>query len=234
MSNRSYNPTSIPVFRGLGSSASIRNEFAAIGVGMAELETELNARSTQAEWVNPGFTVVYSAANQFVWTGVDATVLMPVYRRVRVTNSGVISYSEVVSAVYSGGNTVVTILDSILTTGLTLVEHSFLTPYGATASTLSTPQFNASIAAEVTIQIASEVAARIAALVPIEVDTTAGNVVKTLPTTVVHASYVKTTNDVNVVTFTTSDGSTIAETVSIDTQYGRVSFDKVGTVWYRG
>lgn len=70
---------------------------------------------------------------------------------------------------------------------------------------------------------------------PVEVNTSAGNVVKTLPTgTNIAITYVKTTNDANVVTFITSDGSTIAEsTIQLDGQYSSVSFEKTGTVWYR-
>lgn len=68
----------------------------------------------------------------------------------------------------------------------------------------------------------------------VEVDTSAGNVVKTLPTDAVVISYVKTTDDVNTVTFTTSDGSTIAESgYALYSQYNTVTFEKVGAVWYR-
>jgi hypothetical protein len=68
----------------------------------------------------------------------------------------------------------------------------------------------------------------------IEVDTSAGDVVKTLPTSSSFVQYVKTTNDANVVTFTTSDGSTIAESdLQLDIDNMSISFAKVGTVWYQ-
>lgn len=73
-----------------------------------------------------------------------------------------------------------------------------------------------------------------AANLPVEIPTTMGSVVQTLPTNSEIASYVKSTNDVNVVTFTTSDGSTIAEsTFQLDSQYNEVTFCKVGAIWYR-
>jgi len=72
-----------------------------------------------------------------------------------------------------------------------------------------------------------------ATALPTEVSTAGGNVAKTLPTDASWAAYVKTTADANEVTFTTSDGSTIAETVSLTVQYASVTFRKVGTVWYR-
>jgi hypothetical protein len=68
----------------------------------------------------------------------------------------------------------------------------------------------------------------------IEVDTSAGDVVKTLPTSSSFVQYVKTTDDANVVTFTTSDGSTIAESdLQLDIDNMSISFAEVGTVWYQ-
>lgn len=231
MSNLSFNPTAVPVYRGSGSSAVIRNEFAAIGAGFAIIEAMLVARSTIAEWVDTGYTEVYSSPTVFVWNGVDATSIMKQYRRIRATVNGSYVYSEVVSSVFSGGNTTVTILDAVLTNQLTLVEHSFLTPYEEAATTLSTNQLNILIAAEVASQF-SALATILNSLIPIEVDTTAGDVVKTLSTTAVHAKYVKESFDANVVTFDTSNGDTFFETVILDLPGSSVSFDKVGTVWY--
>ncbi|HAR43308.1 MAG TPA: hypothetical protein DCS07_11880 [Bdellovibrionales bacterium] len=71
-------------------------------------------------------------------------------------------------------------------------------------------------------------------LTPEIVDTSAGSVVKTLPTTAIFKSHIKGTDDENVVTFNTSDGSTIAEVgIELSTQHSRVDWNKVGTVWYR-
>lgn len=68
----------------------------------------------------------------------------------------------------------------------------------------------------------------------IEVDTSGGNVAKTLPTDSSLVRYVKTTADANVVTFTTSDGSTIAETgLQLDVDNLMIVFVKYGNVWYR-
>lgn len=73
-----------------------------------------------------------------------------------------------------------------------------------------------------------------AAAAPIAVNTSGGNVTKTLPTDAAFARYVKTTDDANVVDFNTSDGSTIAEPYfTLNTQNSAVSFAKTGTVWYR-
>jgi len=44
MANRTYNPTNIPIFKGPGSSAVIREEFAAIGVATGTLETDVDAK----------------------------------------------------------------------------------------------------------------------------------------------------------------------------------------------
>jgi hypothetical protein len=67
-----------------------------------------------------------------------------------------------------------------------------------------------------------------------EVDTSDGDVVKTLPTTTSSKMYVKSTADANVVTFTTSDGSTFAESgLQLDVEASSITFVKVGTVWYR-
>jgi len=70
---------------------------------------------------------------------------------------------------------------------------------------------------------------------PVEIPTTGGNVVQTLPTdTNTAVTYVKTTDDVNVVTFTTSDGSTIAEPgLQLSSQFVSITVKKTGTVWYR-
>jgi hypothetical protein len=67
-----------------------------------------------------------------------------------------------------------------------------------------------------------------------EVSTADGDVVKTLPTNTSIAQYVKSTADANVVTFTTSDGSTFAESgLQLDVEASSITFVKVGTVWYR-
>jgi hypothetical protein len=67
-----------------------------------------------------------------------------------------------------------------------------------------------------------------------EVSTADGDVVKTLPTTTSIAQYAKSTADANVVTFTTLDGSTFAESgLQLDVEASSITFVKVGTVWYR-
>ena len=72
-----------------------------------------------------------------------------------------------------------------------------------------------------------------AAAAPIEVDTSGGNVTKTLPTDTLFVRYVKTTDDANIVDFTTSDGSTIAEVITLETKNAAVSFARAGDIWYR-
>src|SRR6185369_8073785 len=68
------------------------------------------------------------------------------YRRLRLTINGVIYYSEVVSSALSSGNTNVTILDSILTNKLTLVEYSIAPALGAPDTLFSPTDLNQRIA----------------------------------------------------------------------------------------
>jgi len=70
---------------------------------------------------------------------------------------------------------------------------------------------------------------------PVEVDTSAGDVVKTLPTgTNTFITYAKKTADANVITFITSDGSTIAEApVTLDAYPGTITFSRTGNIWYK-
>lgn len=73
-----------------------------------------------------------------------------------------------------------------------------------------------------------------AALKPVRVDTSAGNVVKALPTTAYHASYVKSTADANIVTFSTTGGESIAEPdIELTTQNSAVTFEKTDGIWSR-
>lgn len=70
---------------------------------------------------------------------------------------------------------------------------------------------------------------------PVEVDTSAGPVVQAMPTgSIIFITCVKSTPDTNIVTFTTSDGSTIAEpALSLETQYSSYTFGRTGNIWYR-
>jgi hypothetical protein len=231
--NRSYNPTGQPAFNSLGASGQIRNEFLKVGAGFTEIESEINRLGSgnvvvSAEWVNQGRTAAFYSSTQLVIAGVDLTNVMVQYRRLRLTIGGVYVYTEVVSSLYADGGTTVTVLDAIITTDLTLAEYSAITPYQADSSSLSYNQL-------LLIVGASSLAP------PTLIDTTAGNVVKTMPATGNHFSYIKKTADANQVSFITSDGSTFAENsgspttcaIVLDVQNKRITFDKVGTVWYR-
>lgn len=144
--SRNYTNTANPSFNSPGASALIRSEFAAISAGFAGLEAELDAAkfatNPQLEWINPARIPAYVSGTQFRWSGSDISPIMLAHRRVRCTVNGAYVYSEVVSAVFSGGITTVTLLDSILTSLLTAVEYSSFTPYGSSSSSLSLVQLD--------------------------------------------------------------------------------------------
>lgn len=232
MPNRTYNASGTPAFNSAGQSIAIRAEFAAIAAAFAAIEAEIDATGTfivAGEWVDPSYSEVYSSSTQFLLADVDATTIMTQGRRLRLTINGSFVYTEVVSSSFVSGDTVVTVLGSVLTNQLTLVEYSSITPYGQADCPLSLSQLQSIIDTQV-----AALTAVVASLVPIEVSTASGDVVKTLPTNAVHASYIHSTDDANIITFDTSDGSTIAETITLASQYERATFDKVGNIWYRG
>jgi len=244
--NRNYNATGAPPFNSAGSSATIKAEFASISAGFAGVEAELDTKATvntPGEWAFPGYTLAYISPTQFAWVGIDATQIMSANRRVRCLIGGVYSYSEVQAAVYSSGNTTITLLNAILTGALSRVDYASMTPLGQASASLSLSNLQSIIDAEVgtlafnttLANTVSTLTALINSLVPVVVSTTTGNQTVALPTTVPRASYIKSTADAYTVSFTTTDGSTIAEAgVVLDTQNSKINFNKVGTVWYRG
>lgn len=141
MSNRSFNATGIPVFSGAGSSVLVRNEFASVAAGFAEIESEIDAKvfaaAAPSEWVNPARVPTYISGTQFRWPGTDITTTMVRGRRVRCTVNGVYVYSEVMSSAYVGGQTTVNLLDPVLTSQLTLVEYATVTALSDPASSIS-------------------------------------------------------------------------------------------------
>jgi hypothetical protein len=226
MANRSYNPSGIPLFKSAGASVSIRNEFAAISAGMAELESELDSAGTQVvagEWVDPAYTLSYINSTSFKCIGVNAVDVLVQHRRLRCTINGNHVYNEIVSSSFAGGDTTVTVLSATITNLLTLVEYAGIMPYGATACPLSLAHLQS---------IISSLMGAVSSLV--EVDTSSGDVVVTLPSTSNHVSYVKTTDDANQMSWTTSDGSVLAdEDVSVSTRYSPITFDRAGDIWYK-
>lgn len=86
-----------------------------------------------SEWVKAPTTPTYSSATQFTVLGNNATGTYVAGRRVKVVLAGGTYYSEVSSSSYGGGNTTVTLADSLLTNPLTSVFYSIATP-GATGS----------------------------------------------------------------------------------------------------
>jgi len=263
MANDYYTSTATPTFGSAGSSVTMRNEFKNIEEGFSKigiavdtkadlsevesargsasslagrLSVSLNADgslkgtvTTSAEWVNPSFSVVYVSPEIFRIVGVDATGIMVRYRRLRLTVNGSYVYSEVAISAFDGNDTIVDIVDSVVDTPLNLVEYSAITPISEDTSTISYQNVY-----DIIDSIILPFMALFNSFTPIEVNTSLGPIVRTLPTNATHASYIKTTADSNAVTFITSDGSTFAESgLSLDTQYGRMTFDKVGTVWYR-
>ena len=239
MPNRSYNNSANPAFNSAGSSQIIRNEFQTIAAGFAVIENELDTKGTlvrAGEWIDPGYITAFVTTTKFTISDSDERLLMVPNRRLRLTIGGVYYYSDIVASVYGGGTTTVTIMNAVLTNDLTLVEYSAITPYSDPTCSLSL----ANLQSIITIQTAAISAAVVAlasivtSLVPIAVDTSAGNIAITLPPTLTHAGYVKTTPDANVATFVPSSGDTIAESgLRLDALYSSIAFDKIGTVWYR-
>ena len=141
MPNRSFNASGAPGFNTAGASVLIRNEFASVTAGFAEIEQEIDSKvfasGVSSEWVNPARVPTYISGTQFRWPGTDITATMVVQRRVRCTVNGAYVYSEVMSSAYIGGQTTINLLDPILTSQLTMVEYATITPIGNPASSLS-------------------------------------------------------------------------------------------------
>lgn len=142
MPNRSFNATGVPSVGASGASAIVRNEFAAVAAGFAKIEQEIDSKvfasSASSEWVSPARVPTYISGTQFRWAGSDITTIMVPHRRVRCTVNGGYVYSEVLSSAYVGGQTIVNLLDPILTSLLTLVEYATVTPFDDPATSIST------------------------------------------------------------------------------------------------
>lgn len=90
-----------------------------------------------SQWSNPGLLQVYSSARIFKIVGADHTDIYLQYRRVKAILSASTVYSEVSSSAYTGGDTVVTLADAVLTSPVSTVDHSTFTPNSASNSAIS-------------------------------------------------------------------------------------------------
>ena len=89
------------------------------------------------QWTNPGLLAVYSSSRKFYISGSDQTDIYLQYRRVKAILGASTVYSEVASSSFTGGKTVVTIADAVLTRPIATVEHSVFTPVNSNNSALS-------------------------------------------------------------------------------------------------
>lgn len=90
-----------------------------------------------SQWTNPGLLQVYSSPNRFRIVAADHTDIYVTYRRLKAILAASTVYSSVLSSAYTGGNTVVTLADAVLTSPVTVIEHSMYEPVTTTSSAMS-------------------------------------------------------------------------------------------------
>lgn len=115
-----------------------------------------------SQWLNPAFAFNYSSATKFNVAG-NQTDIYLTYRRLKANLAATTGYSEVVSSAYNAGTnkTYITIADAVLTSPITSIEHSIITPVSSSNSAVSArvstgyPLASASTASSIVLRDAS-------------------------------------------------------------------------------